>query len=515
MKCLIGIDVGTQSLRACAFRLDGHLIAKEIVPFNSTSKPAPSQAEQDPMEWWNAAIFALKRIANNPNIVLNDIVALSYACTSCTAVFLDENDLPVRPALLWMDHRATEEASIVQNTNSPVLPYSGSKVSPEWMFPKILWIKTHEPETIEKSTHIVEQIDFFTYKLTGKWTLGYNHLVAKWNYANPVGGWPDGFISELGLFDIQKKWPQQVVPIGSVVGTLDPKVCHETGLPEKILVVQGGMDSTAGMLGLGAFKVGQIGMSHGTSTVLQCQFDRFAKGLRGRPDALVNGLYLIGGGETSTGSVAQWLVKQLSKDSMVPYKDFYNYLEDEVVKIPPGSSGMVVLEHFQGSRSIPDPDSRGVIWGLTLWHTSAHILRAIYEGISFGVRRFLDQLTGVNYPIKRLSAGGGLMRSNICTQILADVCGLPIYLVEEKEQSALGAAIIAGTGAGCFSDFDEGIQKMVHFSDPVYPIPGNKSVYDFYYSQYLRTYDAMKDLMHNVVEFEREKTFKTEAEKVG
>ncbi len=503
MLNLIGIDVGTQSLRACVFRADGKLLAKELVAFHSTRYLAPSHVEQDPTEWWQAALVALEKVVRHPDVNPQEIAAISYACTSCTAVFLDQNDNPVRPALLWMDNRSVEEARLVQATNNPVLPYAGGEVSPEWMLPKILWVKKHEPETYKNAAHIVEQIDFFTKKLTGKWTLGYNHLVAKWSYANPVGGWPEGFIEDLGLEDVFPKWPETVMPMGEVVGNLDRAVAERIGLSEQVLVVQGGMDSTAGMVGLGAFDVGQIGISHGTSTVVQCQSDVFMEEINGRPDALVEGLYLMGGGERSTGAVAQWLVTQLAQNSNIPYEQYYQKLEEDVADIPPGSAGLVVLEHFQGSRKFHDPDTRGMFWGLTLWHKSAHLLRGTYEGISYGVRYFLEKLQNNGYEITRVSAGGGLMHSDISAQILADVCGLPFYRVTEREQTALGAAIVAGVGAGIFSDFNDGIAKMVRFSEPLLPNKDHKPTYDFYYDKYCRTYETMKPLMHEVVAFEK------------
>ncbi len=503
MDVLLGMDVGTQSIRICAFDTSGVRIAEEVIPFRSMREPAPSFAEQSPEEWWDAAVNALKHITTSQLLSDHKIKAISYGCTSCTAVLLDEDGISVRPALMWMDHRSVEEAKTIYETGSPVLPYAGGNVSSEWMLPKLMWLKKHEPEALEKAAHILEQTDYFTYKLTGNFTIGYNHLVAKWNYAIPAGGWPEGFLEGLGLADLREKFPQRICFMGEPVGRISPEAAAVTGLPEDTLVVQGGMDSTTGMIGLGAFAVGEIGMSHGTSTVLQCQFDRFVPGLRGRPDALSKGLYLIGGGETSTGAVAQWWVKQLANNSKISYDNYYSYLESQVMEIPAGSEGLVIQEHFQGSRTIPDQDSRGVICGLTLYHTSAHILRAIYESIAFGTRRFLDQLSACDYPLKKITVGGGLTNSCCCIQILSDVIQRPVYRVKEKEHGALGAAILAGAGAGLFENVSAGIENMVQFSTPIMPDTGKKDIYDFYYGEYCKLYDSTKDVIHGIVNYER------------
>lgn len=502
MQSLIGIDVGTQGLRACAFNLRGELLAKEVVVFHSMNEPSPLFAEQDPLEWRTALYTACRKIAKNPAVDPDKVLALSYACTSCTAVFLDEFLQPVRPAIMWCDHRAWKEAEEISATNNPVLRYAGTVVSPEWMLPKLLWLKKHEPETLARTVHILEQTDYLTYLLSGMWTLSYNTMVAKWNYANPAGGWPEGFLEEIGVADLSDRWPDKIIPLGTPIGKLSSEMAAGTNLSENTMIVQGGMDSTAGMLGLGAYNIGEIGISYGTSTVIQCQFDKISNNLRARPDALTKGLNLIGGGETSSGAVAQWFVKQLAIDSNIKYEDFYAHLDESVAKIAPGSEGIIVQEHFQGSRNMEDPDSRGVILGLTLYHSTAHIMRAIYEAIAFGVKRFLDQLVGEEYPIKRLCAGGGLVKSQICIQILADVCGIPINRGQQKEYTALGAAIIAGKGIGIFTDFNDGIKKMVRFLSPVNPNPANKEVYDFYYQAYCRVYRQNSDLIHDVVQFE-------------
>jgi ribulose kinase len=501
MKYLIGIDVGTQSVRVCVFTLDGCKVAESIGKFHSLNLSDLGFVEQDANEWLGATLEALKDIADHSGIDVNQIVALSYACTSCTVVALDKQGLPLRPALMWMDERAVQEAAEVEKTHNPVLSFAGGDVSPQWMLPKLLWLMRHERDTFERSFRIVEQVDFFTYHLTGEWTLGYNNLVAKWNYANPLGGWPEGFLEEVGVAEARSKWPTTILPIGTTVGTLHSTVAQATGLSEKTLVIQGGMDATAGMLGLGAFNIGEIGMSHGTSTVIQCQSDKMlGPTISARPDGLTNGYYLIGGGQTSTGSVIQWLLSRFSEDSPENFEREQSHLEEQAALFPPGSDGLVALEFFQGSRSlVRDPNARGVIWGMGLWHTSAHLLRAFYEAIAYGVHQFLDQLTKNGYPIERFSASGGLVRSQLATQILADVCGLPIHLVAE------GAAIWAGVGIGLFPDYPTAIKKMVRFSEIVMPNLKNKADYDFYFEKYCQTYDHLKDLMHEVTAYENQR----------
>ncbi|MGI6250370.1 MAG: FGGY family carbohydrate kinase [Anaerolineaceae bacterium] len=499
---LIGIDVGTQSVRVCVFRTDGLLLAKEEVYFTKTRYPRPNFAEQDPQEWWDATVLALKRIFGRSNVNAEEVIALSYGCTSCTAVFLDKFGNPVRPAIIWMDKRGSEEARFIQETNNEVLFYAGGSVSPEWMLPKVLWVKNHQPEIYEESSHIVEQIDYFSWKFTGKWVLGYNHLVAKWNYSKQIGGWNDGFLESLRLQDLVGKIPEKVLLMGDFIGFLLPEVADKIGIKKAIPIYQGGMDSAAGMLGLGAFNPGELGISVGTSSVIQCQSKEIIEEVRCRRDALAEGFYLIGGGESTAGAIAQWFVKLLSRDSIISYQDYYSELESEVDDVPPGSSGLVVLDHFQGSRSFDDSSSRGVIWGLNLFHGAPHIMRAIYESVAYNIRLFIEKLENSTYDVTKIAAGGGLMQSKVFSQILSDVCNKPIYRVKEKEQTALGAAIVAGVGSGVFLDYVDAIKQMVRFSPPILPVSDHKTIYDFYFDKYYRTYFAINNLNQEVVAFE-------------
>lgn len=507
MKYLIGIDVGTQGLRAVLFSQNGEK-RFEYAEGYPTKYPAPGRVEQDPELWWQALIRALRGVAQCPGLNLKDIAALSYACSACTLVVLDRQCRPLRPALLWMDERADKEAEEITRTNSPVLKYSGGKVSPQWMLPKTLWLMRNEKEIFAEAYRIVEQTDFLTYRLTGQWTLSYNNLVAKWNYASPCGGWPDGFLESAGLAEARAKWPARILPVAAAIGNLSPAVCRATGLPETVLVTQGGIDSHAGMVGMSAVESGELGVVMGTSTVVMGQSEHpvFADIWGPYPDAIIEGTYTLGGGQTTTGSIIQWLVSNLTDKTGEDFTSVLNRLEQKAASLPPGSDGLVALDHFQGNRTpLKDTKARGAIWGLTLWHSLPHLLRAFLEANAFGTRHILDNLIQHGYEIKRIFAGGGGSRSKLAIEILADVCNREIQLVGETESTAVGAAIWAGLGAKVYPNYRQAVQKMVRLSRIVRPDKKKADVYDFYYEKYLDTYRRLKDLMHEVVEFETQR----------
>ncbi len=504
MATLVGLDVGTQAVRAIAVRTDGTKLADRSVRID-THHPAPGQAEQDAEQWWSAALAVLRALMEAPGVEPDDVTALSYGCTSCTVVALDRAGRPLRPALLWMDERATREAREITETGSPVLRYSGGVVSPQWMLPKVRWLMAHEPETFERAHRIVEQTDFFTHRLTGRWTLGYNNLVAKWNYANPTGGWPAGFLEAAGVADATAKWPAEILPLGAPLGPILPEVARATGLPGEAQVLQGGIDSHLAMIGTSVVRPGELAIVMGSSTVVIGQADRpiFADNWGPYPDAVIEGAYTLGGGQSTTGAIVQWLLHSIAGVAGTGAAATLEQLESEAASLPPGSEGLVVLDYFAGNRTPwKDPDARGVVVGLTLRHGLAHVLRAVHEGISYGTRLIIANLVAHDYAVRRLVASGGGARSELGMRILADVLGEPIELASEPESTALGAAIVAGVGVGAYGSYEEAVEALVRVQRRVEPRTANKEAYDFYFEQYVGSYQALRKLMHEVARFE-------------
>jgi FGGY-family pentulose kinase len=502
MTYLIGVDVGTQSLRSCLFDLDGAVVANATRPL-ATTFPKPTWAEQDPEEWWRAALETLTEIVQTSRVNPREIVALSYDCTACTVVALTEDDKPLRPALLWMDERAHREADEASATGHEVLKYSGGKISPQWMIPKGRWLEAHEAAVFAKARWIVDEADFFTWRLTGRMTASLNNATAKWNYVRPLGGWPADFLRAAQAEKLAAKWPSDVLPVGRSLGRLQAAVAREVGLSPETIVAQGGIDAHAGEIALGAVRGGDLALILGSSTCHMAQSPTpvFANIWGPYPDALVEGMFTLEGGQTATGSIIQWLVERFGTDAAAQAKsrgqDVYGYLDGLAEAIPAGSEGLLVLDYFQGNRTpYKDPLARGTVIGLTLKHTLAHLYRAVVEGICFGTRQILDDMAAHGFTLERVYAGGGGAKSRLWTQIQADVLGRPIHLPRDKETMALGAAIWAGLGAGVFKNYQEAISRMVHIERAVAPVTERRAVYDALYRHYVELYPAARPTMH-------------------
>jgi FGGY-family pentulose kinase len=495
---LLGLDVGTQSLRAALVDLNGRTVAFGVAPI-PTSYPRPTWAEQDPLRWWDAAKAAVATAMRSAGASPAQVAGIGLDCTACTVVACDRDGTPLRPALLWMDQRAFREAEDLSATADPALRYVSGRLSPEWMLPKALWLKRHEPEVYARADRVVECTNWFMHRLTGEWTLSLNHVAVKWNYARPDGGWPRKLLGQVGLDDLPAKWPDRIEPLGRGGETLTQQAAGALGLRPGIPVAQGGIDAYLGMIGLGATHPGDVAMILGSSTcyLAQSVAGVFGSGWAGcYPDATIEGQYTLEAGQTATGSVLDWYRRHFAgreaAEAEAAGVPVFALLDEAARAVPPGAEGLVVREDWQGNRSpFKDPGARGAIVGLTLAHGPGHIVRALYEAMACGTRQILED--GVHHGLKvdRLIAGGGGARSALWLQVMADVLGRPIRLTADPESCALGAAIAAGVGAGFFRDFPSAAETLVRADRTVEPDRARKAVYDDLYARYRDLYAAL------------------------
>ena len=508
---LLGIDGGTESLRVGIFDLEGRCIAFAFEPY-PVYFPCPGFAEQDPEDWWKSFKRALSKVLNQSKINPKEIEAIGTDATSCTVVFTDKNGNPLRKAILWMDVRASKEAKFIASTNDSALKYNGwSNVSAEWMPCKALWIKKNEPQIYDKSYRICEYIDWFTYKLTGEWKASINNVTIRWYYDKLSGGWPQEFYKKIGLEEILEKFPLKVIRLGEKAGNLRPKVAEELGLKPGIPIAEGGADAYVAMLGLNVTAPGKLAFITGSSHLLLglTQREFHSRGIFGTfPEAVIPKLNAVEGGQISTGSIIKWF-----KDNFC-YKEFmnaqrkkvdvYDILNDGAGNLRPGSEGLIVLDHWQGNRTpYVDPESRGVIWGLSLKHTSSHLFRAIMEGIAYGIENILRAFRQAGFEPKEMFACGGATKSKLWMQIHSDVSNIPIYIPKETEAACLGSAILASLSAGYYSSIQEASERMVKIDYLVEPNLKNHEIYKFYVEKYIQTYERMRELSHELIEYEQ------------
>ncbi|MEM8822684.1 MAG: FGGY-family carbohydrate kinase [Pseudomonadota bacterium] len=491
MSYVIGIDGGTESLRARVFDLTGQSLGDHAATYE-TDYPAPAQAEQDPEAWWRACGEAVRGAVEAAGVDPGQIAALAADTTSCTVVTLDAEGKPLRPCLLWMDVRAHQEAADILATGDPALHLNGDgagPLSPEWMLPKALWTKRHQPEIWAKADKVGEYQDFLTLRLTGRWCASLNNLTMRWHYRTGHGGWPDNLLAALDMSDLRTLWPQEIAAPGEVIGPLTPDAAAHLGLPETVKVVQGGADAFIGMIGLGVTQPGDMALITGSSHLHLgiTEVETHAPGIWGTyADCVYPGRHVIEGGQTSTGSVIAWFKRNFAAETS------YDDLNAAAAKLQPGAEGLVAVDHFQGNRT-PHTDAlaRGAISGLTLKHTPAHLYRALIESVCLGTRAIVDAF-GDAFEAKRIVVAGGATNAPFWLQIHADTLGVPLEITEQPEAPCLGSAILAAVGAGCFPTIDDGCTAMVRTARVIEPDMDAHAAYAPIYGRYRAAYEALK-----------------------
>lgn len=503
---VLGVDGGTEAVKAAIFDVEGNPIAIGTRSY-ATHFPKPGWAEQDPADWWEALVGAVRDCLASAAVRPEAIQGISADATTCTLVPLRANGEVLRRALLWMDVRATRQAQRIFQSGHEALRYSLAGVSAEWMPAKVLWLKENEPDLFAQTGYFLEYTDWLAYRLTGRLALNLDTITQRWYYHLPSGGWPSDFYEAIGLGGIERKFPQDVLRVGEIVGVLSAPAAEALGLRPGTPVATSGGDAFVGMLGLGVVQPGDLGVVMGSSNVL-CGFtseEVHFPGIFGSfPEAIVPGLNLIEGGQVSTGSILNWFKRNFAGDALAEAQgrgvSAYQLLDAEASQIDPGSDGLIVLDYFQGNRT-PHTDSlaRGVMVGLSLQSSRAHVFRAIMEGIAYGMKDILDTFRRHEVTISRIIACGGATRSELFMQIYSDVTGYPIATTRVAEASLLGSAVAAAVGAGLYPTLRQAAEAMVTVRGAYQPDQRRHEAYQFYVENYRETYQQLKHVMHDVV----------------
>ena len=496
-KYLLGVDGGTEGLRAGIFDVLGTPLAYASTSY-PTQFPAPSWAEQDPNDWWDALGKSVRKAISDSGISVDQIAAMAVDTTCCSVVALDDSGNPVRPALIWMDVRSAEQAEqmVATEDNALLINSNGSgPVSAEWMIPKALWIKQNEPKNFDRAVTVCEYQDYINLHLTGRLGASINNVSTRWHCDYSREGVPKSLLEKLDLVELAEKWPQDVFRLGELVGRLTPRAAGHLGLTPDLPVVQGGADAQIGMIGLGVVKPGNLALITGSSHLHLGLSEKpfHGTGIWGTyADALLPGLHTVEGGQTSTGSVINWL-KNLFGESD------YEALNLDASKLPPGSENLIVQEHFQGNRTPhTDPNSRGAFHGLTLKHGREHLFRAAIEGVAFGSELILESMRTNGFFPESIVVSGGATHSELWLQIHSDVSNLPLILTKNPDAPLLGCAILAAVGAEIYEDIPTAVEKMVQFDRVIEPNSQVNTEYQPFYEAYKASYVGLRNIRNNL-----------------
>jgi xylulokinase len=487
---LLGIDVGTQSTRAALLTPDGVTVASASRP-QELSTPQAGWAEQDPDQWWANLVACLRTILAQPDVSADEIAAVGVGGQMHGTVPLAaDGSVLSHQVQLWCDKRSAPlvEAFKKQPHAEQCCRRSGNPPVPNWIGFKLQWLRQQEPELYRQSWKFVTPKDYVNFRLTGEVATDYSEASGAFLMDAARRVWSPELFEELGLDP--SKLPD-IHRSAAVIGQVTASAAALTGLAAGTPVVAGGGDMLCMLLAAGLFEPGAASDITGTSGIFSVFTDAPVLDPR-----LMNLHHVTDGwvpfGITDTGGVAlKWFKDSFCQHEIAEAQaqgvTVYDLLNARAAQIPAGSEGLLFFPYLLGERTLGTPYARGVFFGLTPRHGVPALARAILEGVTLELRQTLELVESAGHAVHTIYHSGGGAYSALWSQIKADIYQKPVMTFSNTEGGLLGAAILAGVGAGVYPDETSGARCCLRVARTFSPDPALAE-------RYHALFDLFKDL---------------------
>jgi xylulokinase len=501
MNYLLGLDIGTSGVKALLISVEGKIISSKTASY-PLATPHSGWAEQFPYDWWEATVKVIKETISNISIDSSEIKGISLSGQMHSSVFLNEKMKVIRPAILWSDARTSKQCKEIYAKTGGLdrlIHYVSNPALEGFTAPKILWLKEKEPENYEKVKCILLPKDYIRYRLTNELFTEVSDAAGTLLFDVIKKRWSTGLLEKL---EINQDLLPPVLNSFDLAGKITENIAEQTGLKFGTPVVAGGADNACGAVGSGIIQEGRVMVSIGSSGVVLAQTSNPQADQEGRihlfNHACPNSWYMMGV-TLSAGMSYEWLEKKLFNHRLS-----YAKLDQLAEEIEPGSEGLIFLPYLYGERTPHnDANTRGVYFGISGKHDQRHFTRSVLEGVTFALKDSLELIKDRGVKIKEIRAIGGGAKSRIWQQILADILGKKINLLNVEEGPAFGAALIAGVGVGVYDSFAEAVNRIIKVKKTIVPRIQNTERYNQYYQLYKKLYYSLKDNFRELKEIIR------------
>jgi len=496
---ILSFDLGTTAVKTALFTGDGRLAAKSTQEYELIV-PSALVVEQDVEVYWNAVKSGVRVILGSGSIVPENIRCIGISAQGETLIPMGKDGSPVRPAIVWMDNRAHEEAEILAEAfpQSELLRKTGQvSMCATWPAAKILWMKRNEPELFEQVDKFLLIEDWFIHRLTGKCVSEGSLLCSTTYWDIRTKQWWNEMLAYLGISASQL--PEIREP-GEAVGPIREEIARELGLSPGTVVATGGLDQACGAIGVGCIRPGVVTENTGAALAMCALVDQPFEDPEGRIPCFYFALpdmYMAHSFSTG-GMVFRWFRDKFCQEELAIAErtgvDAYDLMTDEAANVPPGSEGILVLPHLQGAGAPEsNTDAKGVFFGLTIRHTKAHVIRAIMESLCYAIRKLIDAFERLGIEVDEIRSLGGGAKSKLWLQMKADVAERPVIVSQDPQDAGcLGAAILAGVATGVWQTVDEAVEKTVRLAATgAEPCGEHAGKYAGMYEAYARLYEDL------------------------
>jgi len=524
----IGVDVGSGSARAGVFDVLGKKLGMAVSPIKQF-RPKAGHVEQSSADIWSQVCFVVKGAIAQSQVEPKDIIGIGFDAT-CSLVALDSENQPISVSVnkqndhnivMWMDHRAIQEAKEINLTDDLALKYVGGEVSPEMQLPKILWLKKHLPEQYNKISTFFDLADFLVFTATGNPIRSVCTKSCKWNYLAHEGQWAKSLLETVNLNDIIEdgKVAGPIYDLGVPAGHLSEDSASQLGLTINTVVSTGIIDAHAGGLAIiGDDPESTLAIIAGTSSchMAVAKKEIFIPGIWGPYfGAMLPNYWLLEGGQSATGALVDHVIQSSSEYSLLKHqatqeeRTVYEILNEKVAELeanePLLMSNFHMLGYHHGNRSPrANPTLKGGITGLSLNKSldelAIHYLAAI-QSVAYGTRHIIETMAENGHHISQIKMCGGITKNPLWLREHADITGCDVVLSEEPEAVILGAAMLGATASGAYPTLNDAIKNMANEGQCILPNHNKASFHQAKYRVFLEMYeDQMKyrEMMSNI-----------------
>jgi len=507
-ELLFSIDVGTQSIRALLFDLQGNLLHKVQIPIESYFSKHPGWAEQHPVYFWDKLCLACQKMWVDSCIDKSKIVGLAVTTQRSTVVNVDKDGKALRPAIVWMDQRRTEGLKPVGGLWG--LGFRIAKMSETAAYlqaeAEANWLRTNQKEIWEKTFKYLYISGFLAYKLTGKFVDSVANQVGYMPFDYKRLDWASSWDWKWQAVPMDRNILPKLISPGELMGEITKSAAESTGIPCGLPVVAAAADKACEVIGAGALEPNIGCLSYGTTATINTTHKKYIEVIPLIPPypAAVPGSYSLEIQVTRGFWMVSWFKEQFAyRETIIADERGIQAEElfDEMVnQVPPGSMGLILQPYWSPGLKDPGPEAKGSIIGFGDVHTRAHMYRAILEGLAFALREGKERTEKRSkVKITDLRVSGGGSQSDAAMQITADIFGLPTSRPHIYETSGLGAAIDLAVGLNLHPSFEIAVEEMTHIGDIFYPNPNNRNIYEGLYNRvYKQMYKKLKPLYDEI-----------------